>query len=85
MGIDISSEERDKWLKDLQDYYEQKCSFMGKMEKIEKLKKKIIELSNDISSRSKSTEAKVIEEANDLVAEEMESTGVSRDQAFSKV
>ena len=85
MGIDISSEERDKWPKDLQDYYEQKCSFMGKMEKIEKLKKKIIKLSNDINSRSKSIEAKVTEEANDMVAEEMESTGVSRDQAFSKV
>ncbi|PWA52084.1 hypothetical protein CTI12_AA458220 [Artemisia annua] len=85
MGIDISSKERSKWPKELQEYYEQKCMFIGNKEKIEKLKKLIVELNSDIASRSKSIEAKVTEEANDMVTEEMESTGVSRGPALNKV
>ncbi|PWA90162.1 Phytosulfokine [Artemisia annua] len=85
MGIDISNEERSKWPKELQEYYEQKCLVMGKNEKFEKLKKIVDELNNEITSRSKSIEAKVTEEANDMVAEEMESTGASRGPALKKV
>ncbi|PWA61076.1 reverse transcriptase domain, Reverse transcriptase zinc-binding domain protein [Artemisia annua] len=74
MGIDISNEERSKWPKELQEYYAQKCSIMGKQEKVVKLKEKIVELESNISSRCKSIEAKATEEANDRVTEEMEAT-----------
>ncbi|PWA38380.1 hypothetical protein CTI12_AA581960 [Artemisia annua] len=76
MGIDISNEERSKWPKELQEYYVQKCSIMGKQEKVVKLKEKIVELESNISSRCKSIEAKATEEANDRVTEEMEATGM---------
>ena len=58
---------------------------MGKEEKVIKLKEKIAELESSISSRCKSIEAKATEEANDCVTDEMEATGNTRSQAFSKV
>ncbi|PWA87079.1 tetratricopeptide repeat (TPR)-like superfamily protein [Artemisia annua] len=84
MGIEIDKEVRDKWPEELQVYYESKCSEAKKNAVKLKLKEKIRCLEEDISTVHRDVQAIAFKKAEDMVAGEMESTGVSRSQAFGE-
>lgn len=53
MGISIDKEEKDKWPKELQEYYESKCSEVKKNAKKLRLKEKIRSLEEEISTSNR--------------------------------
>lgn len=85
MGVNIDKEIRDKWPKELQEYYEKRCSEVKKNASKLKLKEKIDSLEVEICKSNSGITANVHRIAEDMVAGEMESTGVSREQAFGVV
>ncbi|PWA83787.1 hypothetical protein CTI12_AA165660 [Artemisia annua] len=82
LGLEIPDDEKNKWSRDLQDYFVSKCKDLAKckirnqlMDRIKSLKKEMVD----------SIEAVVAKRTEPLVTEEMECSGASRSQAFSNV
>ncbi|PWA93695.1 ATPase, F1/V1/A1 complex, alpha/beta subunit, Zinc knuckle CX2CX4HX4C [Artemisia annua] len=82
MGIPFDEDEMSKWPNDLQNYYKDKCAAMKNSDKRDLLLNKVRMLVGDINSSRTNIEQNCHKKANEGVAFEMESSGVSREQAF---